>query len=336
MKVYSNIDATLGHAALPCSRIGLGTWAIGGGWGPQPEEQSLEAILTALKMGCHFIDTAPLYGNGRAERLVARAFELYGSRVTTVTKIHPLGYHWAPEPGTPITDVFPPEHIREQAEASRQRLQTDCLDCLLFQTWCPTWSQERQWYETMLELQERGIIRTFGISVSDHRHDEANEIIKAGLVDIIETPYSILDQRAAESLFPIAQQYQVSIIARSPLASGALAEDWRNSRRFHRTDWRRRIFRYEHLERTIERVEKLKNIVRSDIPLAQIALRFCLSHPAVTVAIPGAQNAEHVACNFAALEQGPLPMEMLEQIASLWHEEFRYHVQTSVGAEINS
>ncbi len=91
------------------------------------------------------------------------------------------------------------------------------------------------------------------------------------------------------------------------------------------------MFRYEHLERTIERVEKLRNIVGSDIPLAQIALRFCLSHPAVTVIIPGAQNAEQVACNFAALEQGPLPQKTLEQIATLWREEFRYHVQTSVG-----
>jgi aryl-alcohol dehydrogenase-like predicted oxidoreductase len=183
----------------------------------------------------------------------------------------------------------------------------------------------------MQDLQERGIIRTFGISVSDHRHDEANEIIKAGLVDIIEAPYSILDQRAAESLFPIAQQYRVSIIARSPLASGALAEDWRNSRRFHRTDWRRRVFRYEHLERTLQRVEKLRDTVGLDIPLAQIALRFCLSHPAVTVVIPGAQSAEHIACNFAALEHGPLSQETLEQVATLWHEEFQYHVQTSVG-----
>jgi len=323
--------AFLGGAKLPSSRIGIGTWAIGGGWGPQPETTSLQALHCALEMGCGLIDTAALYGNGRAERLITQAFKEHSQRVTTLTKIFPLNYHWAPAPGTPMAEIYPPEHIIAQTEASLRRLETDCLDALLFQTWCPTWSEETTWYKTMHKLREQGKIRTFGISVSDHRPDDANEVIRAGLVDIIEAPYSILDQRALERLFPLAQDYNVSIIARTPLASGALAGHWHEGMKFHRDDWRRRVFRGELLKQTVQRVDRVKSFVDSTVPLAQIALRFCVSHPAITAVIPGVRTAEQVRCNLAAGPQGPLPQQLQDHLTHLWSEEFQYNVRTSIG-----
>jgi aryl-alcohol dehydrogenase-like predicted oxidoreductase len=294
MHVGEHMAVFLGSARLPISRVGIGTWAIGGGWGPQPEQVSLQTLYCALEMGCGLIDTAALYGNGRAEQLIARAFKEYGQRVTTLTKIFPLNYHWAPASGTPMTDLYPSQHILAQTEASLRRLETDCLDALLFQTWCPTWSEETTWYETMLKLREQGKIRTFGISVSDHRPDDANSVITAGLVDIIEAPHSILDQRAAELLFPLAEQRHVSIIARTPLASDALAGSWYEGMKFHRYNWRRRVFRVDLLRQTVQRVAEVKSLVESTAPLAQIALRFCLSHPAVTTIIPGVRSPEQV------------------------------------------
>jgi aryl-alcohol dehydrogenase-like predicted oxidoreductase len=313
--------------------VGIGTWAIGGGWGPQPEAQSLATIHKSLELGCLLIDTAALYGNGHAERVIARAFREYGSRVTTITKVYPLQYHWAPSPGTPIHEIYPPEHIIAQAEASLRRLETDCLDCLLFQTWCPSWSEEETWYETMLKLREQGKIRVFGISVSDHRADDANGVIAAGRVDIIEAPYNMLDQRAAERLFPLAQQHQVSIIARCPLASGALGGAWHAGMRFHKHDWRRRVFRGALLQQLLERVARLQSFIDPTIPLAQVALRFCLSHPAVTSVIPGVRSIEQAVCDLSVLEQGPLPQKIIDQIVTLWHNEFRFNVRTSIGEE---
>jgi aryl-alcohol dehydrogenase-like predicted oxidoreductase len=331
MSIHEDAVALLGSAKLPISRIGIGTWAIGGGWGPQPETTSLQALHCALEMGCGLIDTAALYGNGRAERLIAQAFKEHGQRVTTLTKIFPLNYHWAPTAGTPMAEIYPAKHIIAQTEASLRRLETDCLDAVLFQTWCPTWSEETTWYETMLKLREQGKIRTFGISVSDHRPDDANGVIRAGLVDIIEAPFSILDQRALERLFPLAQEYHVSIVARTPLASGALAGHWHESMKFHRDDWRRRVFRGELLTQTVRRVDKVKSLVDSTLPLTQIALCFCLSHPAVTTVIPGVRNAEQVRSNFAACEQDPLPQHLQDHLTRLWSDEFQFHVRTSIG-----
>jgi aryl-alcohol dehydrogenase-like predicted oxidoreductase len=330
---YPYASSSLGSAKLPVSRIGIGTWAIGGGWGPQSDDDSLKALHTALNLGCQLFDTAPLYGNGHAEELLAKVLKERGKRATIITKVLPLDYQWAPAVGTPINSVFPTEHIIEQAEGSLRRLGIDCIDCLMLQTWCPTWDHERSWYDVMRFLRDQGKIRTWGIATSDHRHDEVNGIIKAGLVDIIEVPYSILDQRASEHLLPLALQHQTSIIARSPLASEALTGLWDEQKTFPRRDWRRRVFRGEVLQRTIRRVNRVKALVGTNVPLAQIALRFCLSHPAITAIIPGVQNAEQVRCNLATLEQGPLPQQLLDQITALWEEDFCHDVRISVGEE---
>ena len=324
----------IGHAELRGSPIGIGTWAIGGGWGPQPESTSLAALHRALEMGCQLIDTAPLYGNGRAEHMIARAFREHGSRVTTITKIYPWQYHWAPAPGTPIDTIYPSHHIRAQVEGSLRRLETDCLDAVLFQTWCPTWSQETGWYETMRDLQREGKIRTFGISVSDHRPDEANDLLQAGRVELVEVSYSLLDQRAAFRLFPVTQEYHVSVIARTPLASGALGGRWHVGMKFHRQDWRKRVFRDDVLLRTLQRVARFQALFDSSVPLAQLALNFCLSHPAVIAVIPGIRNTEQVCCNLMTLEHEPLPQELIERLARLWQNEMSQYVRTSIGEEV--
>lgn len=327
------ISPFLGKQHIPVSCVGIGTWAIGGGWGPQPEEQSLAAIHAALDYGCLMIDTAALYGNGGAERLVGQVLKEQGKHVTVVTKVYPLGYQWAPAAGTPISQVFPSEHIIAQTEESLRRLQVESIDCLLLQTWCPSWASDLSWYHCMRWLQQQGKIRSFGIAVSDHRPDEANEVIEAGLVDIIEASYSLLDQRAAERLFPLAQRLSASVIARSPLASGALAGQWQQRMRFHRRDWRRRVFRDELFQQTLHRIEMVRAIADPAFPLAQFALRFCLSHPAVTAVIPGIRNANQANCNLAVLAQPALPQDTLAQVARLWDEEFRFNVRTSIGEE---
>lgn len=324
---------TLGKEGLRASRVGIGTWAIGGGWGPQPEAQSLATLHEALEQGCLLIDTAPLYGNGWAERFIAQVLKGRQEQVTIFTKVYPLAYQWAPAPGTPLEHVFPPEHIIAQVEESLGRLHIECIDCLLLQTWCPSWTHELSWYQTMLTLQQQGKIRSYGIAVSDHRPDEANGVIEAGRVSLLEVPYSILDQRATERLFPTAQQHHVSLIARSPLASGALAGGWNEGMKFHRKDWRRRVFSGELFQQTFRRVQMIKACADPTIPLAQFALRFCLSHPAISAVIPGMRNVEQVQCNITTLVQESLSQEVLDQITHLWHEEFHLNVRTSIGEE---
>lgn len=146
LRKHPSDSSYLGSIRLPISRIGIGTWAIGGGWGPQSDNDSLKALHTALDLGCRLFDTDPLYGNGHAEELLAQVLKERGKRATIITKVLPLNYQWAPAAGTPINSVFPGEHIIEQAESSLRRLGVDYIDCLMLQTWCPTWGQERSWH----------------------------------------------------------------------------------------------------------------------------------------------------------------------------------------------
>jgi aryl-alcohol dehydrogenase-like predicted oxidoreductase len=103
--------------------------------------------------------------------------------------------------------------------------------------------------------------------------------------------------------------------------------------KFHRNDWRRRVFRGDLFQQTLERITRLKSLFDPTAHLAQIALRFCLSHPAVTAVISGVRSPEQATYNLSALEQGPLPREVIDVITRLWHEEFQYNVRTSIGEE---
>jgi aryl-alcohol dehydrogenase-like predicted oxidoreductase len=103
--------------------------------------------------------------------------------------------------------------------------------------------------------------------------------------------------------------------------------------RFHRQDWRRRVFRDDLFQQTIRRVALVKALADPRVPLAQFALRFCLSHPAISAVIPGIRNADQARCNLAVLEQGGLPQEILNQIAHLWNELLRFNVRISIGEE---
>lgn len=88
-----------------------------------------------------------------------------------------------------------------------------------------------------------------------------------------------------------------------------------------------------HLQRYVPRVERLKTQLDPTLSLAQIALRFCLSHPAITTVIPGVRNSEQVIQNLAVAQQAALPSDLYDRIIDLWHDEFSHNVRTSIGEE---
>ena len=87
------------------------------------------------------------------------------------------------------------------------------------------------------------------------------------------------------------------------------------------------------VEQILRRVDEFKALVDPTVSLAQVALRFCLSHPAVTTVIPGVRNAEQARCNLGVLGQDALPQAVLSQIERCWQEEWHRQVRTSIGGE---
>jgi aryl-alcohol dehydrogenase-like predicted oxidoreductase len=188
----------LGRTGIEVSAVGLGTWAIGSGWGDQNEKDSVAAIHRALDLGCRFLDTAQVYGKGRSERLIARVLKERGQRVPVATKVPPKDYIWETVPGTPMRAKFPAQYLIERCEQSLRNLATDRLDVYQLHTWSPEWNDETEWYETMLKLREQGKIRAIGVSVLDTHPDSANGAIIAGRIDSVQLVYKLSESGCAD------------------------------------------------------------------------------------------------------------------------------------------
>ena len=321
----------LGHTGIQVSAVGQGTWAMGAQWGPQDDQASTRTLHRALDLGCRFIDTAQEYGDGRSEQLIGRVFQERGESVPVGTKVPPIDMNWETTPGvTNIRDKFPAQYLIDRCEGSLRNLRVDCLDVYYIHTWCPGWNEETEWYEAMLKLREQGKIKGIGISVSDARPAEANGSMQAGRVDVVQLIYNILDQRAATEVFPVARQHNVGIVARVPLASGALVGQWTAQTTFPPDDWRHDVFVDQTLERTLHYIDQLRFLAEGSAhSLPEAAIRFCISDPAVSSVIPGARSPEEAEENLRAWRQGPLSEQELQRIEALWHSDFRHFIRTS-------
>lgn len=305
----------LGRTRLRVSEIGFGTWAIGGMWGPRDDDLALLALHRALDLGINFIDTALAYGEGHSERLVARVFRERGQRVTVATKIPPKNHEWPARCGVPMKEVFPRDWIIRCTERSLKHLETDCLDLQQLHVWAERWIEETGWIETLRDLQAQGKIRFIGVSVNDHEPDSALELVRSGWVDTIQVIYNIFDQSPAERLLPLAQEKGSGIIARCPFDEGGLTGKLRADTVFPKGDWRREYFSGTRLKETVERVEGLNFLIRNEIrSLPQAALKFCLSHPAVSCVIPGMRRPEHAEENAAVSDGRVLTPAELERL----------------------
>ena len=323
----------LGSTDIEVSSVGIGTWAMGAGWGTQEDQQSIAALHRALDLGCRLIDTAQAYGDGRSEQLIGRVLKERGEHVPVATKVPPMDGNWDTIPGvTDIREKFPAHYLIERCEMSLHNLQVDCVDVYQLHTWCPSWNHETEWYEAMLKLKEQGKIKAIGISVSDHRPDEANGTIAAGRVESIQVIYNLLEQRPRSHLFPLARTHHVGILARVPLASGALSGTWDEHKTFAPDDWRASVFSGETLRRTVAHVNALKQIAAEvGCSMLEFALRFCISDPTVSSTIPGARTPEQAESLMHAMQAGPLPEAALRRIDELWEQEFKHHIRTSIG-----
>jgi len=285
-----------GQALPPLSRIGLGAWAFGRvGWGPQDDEDSTATICHAVAQGINWIDTAAVYGDGHAERIVARALAALppGERPLVFTK---AGVRIDPSSGSTYRDLSPAS-IRAECEASLERLEVQRID--LYQLHWPVEDDEivEQAWATMVELRREGKIRWAGVSNFDTALLERCAAI--GPVDSAQLPLSLLERQVAESTFPWLAARGVPILVYSPLESGLLSGRFSLERlaALPEDDWRRRRPRFQspQVERALALVELLRPIAEeAGATLAELAIAWTLHVDGVTGAIVGARTPAQV------------------------------------------
>lgn len=298
---------TLGKTNLKVSAIGFGAWAIGGNmWGKQDDSDSIAALNKAIDLGVNFIDTALAYGYGHSEKIIGRVLkERRGKKenIYIATKIPPL--MWPPPPNSHAKDAFPKDKIIDSVHESLKNLQIDCIDLIQLHSWRENWTftptptPDTEWYETLLELKKQGKIKFIGVSVHDNLEDEALSLIETGQVDTIQVVFNALAQTPKKNLFPKALKYNIGIIARVPLAYGALTGKFTKDTKFQSTDFRSNKYIGQGLDDILEKVEQFKKAVGTSEKgkLIASALHFALSHKAVSCTIPGMRNVKQAEQN---------------------------------------
>ena len=304
----------LGRTGFKVSDMAHGLWGMSG-WSGSEDQQSLEALQIAVDNGCNFFDTAWAYGEGKSDALLGQIIARNkGKRLYAASKIPPMNDKWPALPSYKYQEVFPARHVFKYADLIRQKLGTDSIDVLQFHVWDDSWTNEKEFRDTVEKLKNDGVIRYFGLSLN--RWEPANGInaIRSGLVDTVQVIYNIFDQSPEDELFPACEKFDIGVIARVPLDEGSLGGNMTRDTRFPAGDWRGGYFNPENLNNTMDRVDELKKIVASGMSLSQLALRFILSNPIVSTTIVGMRKPTHVKENLATSDAGPLDASLLQQL----------------------
>lgn len=286
----------LGRTDLNVSVIGFGTWAIGGSfWGPTIPSESVAAIHKAIDSGINLIDTAPVYGNGKSEKLVGKAIKGRRPQVIIATK---CGLHFK---GSQAINDLKPASIRAELEASLKRLGTDVID--LYQChWPDPDTPIEETIGEMVKMKDEGKIRAIGVSNFD-----AALVKKAQAVAPIasnQVPYSMLNRDIEKELVPFCIEHDIGIMAYGPLGGGILSGKYEKKPKFGRND--ARTFFYQYYEEPLwSKVQLLlKELERiaaqHDKPVAQVAINWARQQPGLTVALVGARNPHQAEMNAVA------------------------------------
>ena len=299
----------LGKNGPLVSTVGFGAWGISGrDWGNTNDTDSKRAIHAALDSGVNFIDTADVYGFGHSEELIRQVLDERSDkdRIVIATK---AGNNFYPFIGqdhktTPFNNDYSVKHLEFAAEQSIKRLKVEALDILqLHSPGLDILERDEPWL-ALEHLKKAGKIKHAGWSVQSFEETKQAHILEKhhDLIDIIQVRYNLLERQAEEVLLPMAAKYGTGVIVRIPLLFGLLSGKFSQNSSFGDNDHRRLNLSPEKLKVYLEDFASYNKVFADykEYSTAQLSLRFCISHPACHVVIPGGKTPEQVQENVIA------------------------------------
>lgn len=274
------------------SRIGLGTWSIGGSmWGGTDEQAALETILEALEQGITLLDTAPVYGLGRAEELVGRALAQYGKRreVIIATKV---GLEWR---GDQVFRNSSKARIMKEINDSLRRLKTDYIDIYQIH-WPDPLVPIEETAATMYQLYKQGKIRAIG--VSNYSLEQLNLFRQAAPLHTAQPPYNLFERGVERDVLPYCRIHGISTLTYGSLCRGLLSGKMKLNSEFRGDDVRKidPKFRLPRYAQYLQAVERLDRFAQENFGkrVLELAMRWTLDQPFVTVALWGARHPKQL------------------------------------------
>ena len=313
---------TFGRLGWQVGEVGYGMWGMGE-WTGSNDKRSMAALQLSVAKGVNFFDTAQSYGDGHSEQLLGMLLAGHrGQRVVATTKVPPKNRQWPSRRGVPFAEAFPRAYVRQYVDISRANLGVDTIDLLQLHVWEDSWLDRGELSQTIAELKREGSIRAFGISLNRWEPWNGIRAVKSGLVDAVQVIYNIFEQAPEDELFPACRENNVAVIARVPFDEGTLIGNLTRETTWPAGDWRNSYFVPENLVASVAHADALKPLVPTGMTLPEMALRFILSNPDVSVVIPGMRNTDHVEANVSASDAGPLSPELLVRLrAHRWDRE---------------
>jgi aryl-alcohol dehydrogenase-like predicted oxidoreductase len=318
---------TFGKTGWQLSEIGLGTMPLSGMYGPVDDNDAVKTLLYGLERGINFIDTALMYGSGRAHLQIAKALkEWNGHKVYVATKAEPIRWPDSFDGNPMMRGRYPDWYLRAEVERSLKQLEVERIDLFQLHCWIPKGLTELDWLETLNDLRVQGLIDKIGVSIRDHRPEDGIDLAKFGLVDSQQVVFNIFDQRPVDALFREGQKTNTGFIARVPLDSGSLIGNWKADtyKSFAKGSIQDGYFAGWRFQETYKRVEKLKELIKPYYSsLAEAALRYCLSDEAVTTVIPGVASTKEIDLNVRYSDGQKFPEDLKEAFkAHAWPRNF--------------
>jgi aryl-alcohol dehydrogenase-like predicted oxidoreductase len=220
----------LGRTGWTASEMGFGSWAIGGdAWGTTDDKEAIAALHKAIELGVNFIDTADVYGDGHSEQLVGQVRRSHSERIFIATK---AGRRLNPH----VAAGYNRKNLTDFVERSLQNLQMEALD--LLQLHCPPSEvySNPEVFAILDDLVQQGKVRNYGVSVE--KVEEALQAISYPNLQSVQIIFNMFRLKPAEEFFKAAQEHQVGVIVRVPLASGMLTGKFKRDTQFAAKDHR--------------------------------------------------------------------------------------------------
>lgn len=319
----------LGRTGRQVGVVGLGCWQLGADWGAVDEGTALAVLDAAAQAGVTFFDTADVYGDGRSEQLIGQYLAgRPGHQITVATK---LGRRADPH----VAQAYTLDAFRRWTDRSRANLGVDRLD--LVQLHCPPTAvlSADATYDQLDALVEDGGVAAYGVSVETVA--EALGAIARPHVASVQIICNVFRRKPLEQVLPAAAAAGVAIIARVPLASGLLSGRYDESTTFgaddHRTYNRHgeafdvgETFSGVPFDVGVAAAREVAAFTPAGASTAQLALRWLVDQPGVSVVIPGARNVEQARANAAAADLAPLDAATLAGLQAVYDARIRAHV----------
>lgn len=317
---------SLGRTGWNVSEVSFGAWAIGGTWGAVDDGQSMAALHKAIDLGVNFIDTADVYGDGRSERLIGKLLrERSGERIYVATK---FGRRLNPH----VADGYTSANLEAFLDRSRENLGVEAVD--LVQLHCPPSEvyERAEVFEGCQRLIEKGKLQHYGVSVE--KCADALRAMDYPGVQSIQIIFNMFRLKPLAEVLPGAQERQVGILARLPLASGLLTGKITKDRKFEPDDHRAgnregqwfdkgETFSGVPFEVGLAAVEELRDLRPPGATMAQFAMRWILDNPAVTCVIPGAKRPSQAEENCRASDLPALSEATLRAVSGVYDRRIR-------------